>query len=204
MSRHIVWQTSGVTREERERLGGHRGFVLWFTGLSGAGKSTLAHGMEALLHARGLRTYVLDGDNVRHGLCSDLGFSEQDRRENIRRVGEVCKLFVDAGVIVLSAFISPYRSDRSFVRALMEQGDFVEIYCDASLEVCERRDTKGLYRNAREGKILEFTGISSPYEPPELPELVVESGRNAPEACIAQICEYLLANGMIPPLAAIG
>lgn len=198
MNRHIVWHHSSVTREERERLSGHRGFVLWFTGLSGAGKSTLAHGVEALLHAKGLRTYALDGDNVRHGLCSDLGFSEQARSENIRRVGEVCKLFVDAGVIVLSAFISPYRSDRGFVRGLMDEGDFVEIYCDAPLDVCEQRDVKGLYRKAREGKIPEFTGISSPYEAPEHPELVVNSALDDPEACLARICEYLAAHGKIP------
>lgn len=187
-----------MTRQARERLGGHQGFVLWFTGLSGAGKSTLAHGVEARLHAMGLRTYTLDGDNVRHGLCSDLGFSEQARSENIRRVGEVCKLFVDAGVIVLSAFISPYRADRAFVRGLMAKGDFVEIYCDTPLSICEQRDVKGLYRKAREGVIPEFTGISSPYEAPENPELVARSGQNDAEDCIDSICAYLAASGKIP------
>lgn len=163
ISPHIVWHHSSVTRARREMQNGHKSAVLWFTGLSGAGKSTLAHAVEETLHLMGCRTFVLDGDNVRHGLCSDLSFSEADRRENIRRVGEAAKLFVEADVIVLTAFISPFREDRERVRKLLGEQDFMEIHCHCPLEVCEQRDVKGLYRRAREGLIKNFTGISSPY-----------------------------------------
>jgi len=191
MSSNIVWHKASVTREKREQLNGHKSFVLWFTGLSGAGKSTLAHRIEDLLFERGCRTYVFDGDNVRHGLCSDLGFSIEDRRENIRRIGEMSKLFVDAGVIALTAFISPFRQDRQMVRSLVGEEDFIEIYCDASVDVCEKRDTKGLYKKARLGEIPDFTGISSPYEPPENPEIVLHSGVDSLETCAQTVMRYL-------------
>ncbi|HWP01232.1 MAG TPA: adenylyl-sulfate kinase [Methylococcus sp.] len=197
MNTNIVWHHSLVSREQRERRNGHKSFVLWFTGLSGAGKSTLAHRVEELLFEKGCRTYVFDGDNVRHGLCADLGFSAEDRRENIRRIGEMSKLFVDAGVIALTAFISPFRRDRELVRGLMGPGDFIEIYCDAPLQVCEQRDVKGLYRRARAGEIPEFTGISSPYEAPEHPEIVVRTGEDGLDECARQILRYLQENGKI-------
>ncbi len=197
MDKNIRWHNATVTRLDRERLNGHRSFILWFTGLSGAGKSTLAHRVEELLFLRGCRTYVFDGDNVRHGLCSDLGFSAEDRHENIRRIGEMSKLFVDAGVIALTAFISPFRRDRDMVRNLVEPGDFIEIYCNTPLEICEQRDVKGLYRKARRGEIKDFTGISSPYEPPENPEIVVQTGTEPLETCARQILDYLERNGKI-------
>ena len=190
--RDIVWHHATVTRERREGANGHKSCVLWFTGLSGAGKSTLAHAVEEALHQRGCRTFVLDGDNVRHGLCGDLGFSEEDRRENIRRIGEMAKLFTEAGIIVLTAFISPFRSDREFVRNLLPHGDFHEIYCEAPLEVCEGRDVKGMYKKAREGLIREFTGISSPYEAPLNPELTVNTAGHPLEACVEQVLELLI------------
>lgn len=191
MSKHITWHQGQVTREERENLNGHRSFIVWLTGLSGAGKSTLAHRIEAILFARGCRTYVLDGDNVRHGLCRDLGFSPADRQENIRRIGEMGKLMADAGVIVITAFISPFRSDRDGIRNLLKEGDFIEVHCDAPLQICEQRDVKGLYKKARAGVIPEFTGISSPYEPPLHPELVVHTGTHSLESCAEQIIAYL-------------
>lgn len=154
-SPHVIWHEPTITRAIRESQNGHRGAIIWLTGLSGAGKSTLAHAVEDALHQMGCRTFVMDGDNVRHGLCGDLGFSRQDRKENIRRVGEVAKLFVEAGVIVLTAFISPYREDRDRVRGMVEHGDFIEIYCDCPVEICERRDVKGLYMKARNGQISE-------------------------------------------------
>jgi adenylylsulfate kinase len=167
---NLVWQHATVTRARRESRNKHRGAILWFTGLSGSGKSTLAHAVEEALFQRGCHTAVLDGDNVRHGLCGDLGFSVTDRHENIRRIGELAKLFSEAGIIVLTAFISPLREDRVRARELAPD-DFMEIYCHCPIEVCEQRDVKGLYRKAREGKIADFTGISSPYDPPETPEL---------------------------------
>lgn len=191
MNTHIVWHQATVVRDQRERQNGHKSFILWFTGLSGAGKSTLAHRVEQLLFEQGCKTYVFDGDNVRHGLCSDLGFSAEDRCENIRRIGEMSKLFVDAGVIALTAFISPFRRDRDLVRALVAPGDFVEIFCDTPIEVCEQRDVKGLYRKARTGEIPEFTGISSPYEVPVQPEITVRTGEHSLDDCAAQILEYL-------------
>ena len=186
-STNVVWHHATVTRARREAQNGHRSAIIWFTGLSGSGKSTLAHAVEDCLHQRGCRSFVLDGDNVRHGLCGDLGFSVHDRQENIRRIGEMAKLFMEAGVIVLTAFISPYRADRQRVRGMVERGDFIEIYCDAPIEVCESRDVKGMYKKARAGQIAEFTGISSPYEDPEHPDLTVETGRLELDECVRQV-----------------
>ena len=196
-NQHTVWHEPTVLRRDREKLNNHKSAILWFTGLSGAGKSTLAHALEDELHARKIRTFVLDGDNVRRGLCKDLGFSEEDRTENIRRIGELSKLMMDAGVLVLSAFISPFQKDRQIVRGLVDKGDFIEIYCQASLEVCEARDPKGLYAKARKGDIPEFTGISSPYEAPEHPELLINSGKKTIEDCVNQILEYMMENGIL-------
>ena len=190
-STDVVWHHATVTRARREQQNGHKSAVLWFTGLSGAGKSTLAHAVEEELHQRGCRTFVLDGDNVRHGLCGDLGFTEQDRKENIRRVGEAAKLFIEAGVIVLTAFISPFRVDRERVRKLIGDTDFIEIYCHCPLEMCEERDVKGLYKKARQGLIKDFTGISSPYEIPEHPELSIDTAEKTLEECAAQVIQYL-------------
>jgi adenylylsulfate kinase len=197
-STNIVWHHSTVTRAARAHQRGHRSAILWFTGLSGAGKSTLANAVNSALFEQGLACYVLDGDNIRHGLCKDLGFSDADREENIRRIGEVAKLFVDAGVVALTAFVSPFKADRDKVRALVEPGDFIEIHCAADLTVCEERDTKGLYAKARAGEIKEFTGISSPYEAPEAPELLVDTGSQTLEESVAQVLAYLEANGVIP------
>jgi adenylylsulfate kinase len=188
---NIVWHHAVIQRGHRQRQNGHRSVVLWFTGLSGAGKSTLAHAVEERLHASNCRTYVLDGDNVRHGLCGNLGFSPSDRGENIRRVGEVAKLFVDAGLIVLTAFISPFRADRERVRGMVMHGDFLEIYCRCPLEVCEQRDVKGLYRRARAGEVKEFTGISSPYEEPLAPELVVDTANLPLADCVDAVIALL-------------
>lgn len=188
-----------MQREHRERLNAHRSAILWFTGLSGAGKSTLAHAVEQRLHARGVRTYVLDGDNVRHGLCGDLGFSDADRSENIRRVGEVAKLFVDAGVLVLTAFISPFRSDRDRVRSWVAPGDFLEIHCRCSVEVCEARDVKGLYKKARAGGVKDFTGISSPYEEPPAAELTADTAELDVEQCVDQVLDLLQERGILNP-----
>lgn len=190
-SSNIVWHNATVTRKRRESKNGHRSTVLWFTGLSGSGKSTLAHSVEEVLHQMGCRTVVLDGDNVRHGLCGDLGFSDADRKENIRRIGEVSKLFVEAGMIVLTAFISPFSEDRARVRALIGEDDFIEIFCRSSVEVCEARDVKGLYKKAREGSIREFTGISSPYEVPGNPELTIDTETASIDDGVLQIVEYL-------------
>ncbi|MFP9231223.1 adenylyl-sulfate kinase [Pectobacterium cacticida] len=167
---NVVWHAHTVTRESREKLHGHQGVVIWFTGLSGSGKSTLAGALEQALHQRGVSTYLLDGDNVRHGLCRDLGFSDDDRRENIRRVGEVAKLMVDAGLVVLTAFISPHRAERKMVQDLLGEGQFIEVFVDTPLATCEARDPKGLYKKAREGKLPNFTGIDAIYEAPEAPD----------------------------------
>jgi adenylylsulfate kinase len=191
-STNVVWHHATVTRVRRETQNGHRGAIIWFTGLSGSGKSTLAHAVEETLHQQGCHTFVLDGDNVRHGLCGDLGFSNKDRQENIRRIGEVAKLFMEAGAIVLTAFISPYRVDRERVRGMVEHGDFIEIYCDAPIEVCEARDVKGIYKKARAGLIPEFTGISSPYEVPKNPELTVNTGKETLEACVKQVIDEMV------------
>ena len=178
-----------VTRSDRERRDGHRGVVLWFTGLPSAGKSTLAHAVEQQLFAQGCRTFVIDGDNVRHGLCADLGFSAADRAENVRRIGELARLFVEAGVITLAAFISPFAADRARLRSMFTPGDFVEIYCECPVPVCEERDPKGMYRRARAGEIAEFTGVSSPYEAPEHPELIVYTAQHPLDSCVAQVLE---------------
>ncbi|CAK6689220.1 adenylyl-sulfate kinase [Synechococcus sp. CCY9201] len=197
-STNIVWHHSTVTRAARAHQRGHRSAILWFTGLSGAGKSTLANAVNSALFEQGLACYVLDGDNIRHGLCKDLGFSDADREENIRRIGEVAKLFLDAGVVVLTAFVSPFRADRDKARSLVEAGDFIEIHCAADLSICEDRDTKGLYAKARAGEIKEFTGISSPYEEPENPELRVDTGSQSLDDCVAQVISHLEAQGIIP------
>ncbi|MBF0098612.1 MAG: adenylyl-sulfate kinase [Magnetococcales bacterium] len=181
-----------VVRADRERRNGHRTLLIWLTGLSGSGKSTLAQSMEQVLHHRGFLTYVLDGDTVRNGLCADLGFSYEDRTENIRRVGEVAKLMVDAGVIVLAAFISPLAKDRQRVREIMPEGSFFEVFCNSSLQVCEQRDVKGLYKKARAGTIAEFTGISSVYEAPTGPELVLSTGTASVEVCVEQLLHSVL------------
>lgn len=196
-SSNVVWHHATVTRDRREKQGGHGSAILWFTGLSGAGKSTLAHAVEERLHQKGCRTFVFDGDNVRHGLCSDLGFSVEDRSENIRRIGEMTKLFLEAGVISLTAFISPMREDRDRVRSLVPHGDFLEIYCHAPIEVCEERDVKGLYKKARAGEIKDFTGISSPYEVPEKPELVVETGTRSLDECVEAVIGLLKERGVV-------
>lgn len=199
-SSNVVWHHSTVTREHRQQLNKHRGVVLWFTGLSGAGKSSLAHAVEERLYQADCRTFVLDGDNVRHGLCGDLGFSPEDRVENIRRVGEVAKLFVEAGIIVLTAFISPFKSDRARVRNILQHGDFFEIYCDTPIEICEQRDVKGLYKKARAGLIGSFTGISSPYEVPANPELSVMTGTMELEKCVDQVILLLQRRGVLAPM----
>lgn len=190
-SKHITWSEAIVGREDRERRNGHKGAVLWFTGLSSSGKSTLARMVEQVLFERGCHTYILDGDNVRHGLNRDLGFSPADREENIRRIGEVAKLMVDAGLVALTAFISPYRADRDRNRALLPPGEFIEIWCRCSVEECERRDPKGLYKKARAGQIPEFTGISAPYEEPQAAELVLDTDRLSPRECVERIVALL-------------
>jgi adenylylsulfate kinase len=201
ISRNAVWHHAVIERAHRQELNGHRSAVLWLTGLSGAGKSTLAHAVEEQLHRLGCRSYVLDGDNVRHGLCGDLGFSAAERGENIRRAGEVAKLMADAGLIVLAAFISPFRADRERVRGLMARGDFLEIHCQCPLDICERRDVKGLYQKARAGAIPEYTGISSPYEAPLAPELALDTGRLPLEQCVARVLGLLRARAILraPP-----
>lgn len=189
--KNVVWHHATVTRKRREMLNGHRSVVIWFTGLSGSGKSTLAHAVEEILHQHGGRTFVLDGDNVRHGLSSNLGFSEADRRENIRRIGEAAKLMMEAGIIVMTAFISPFREDREAVRNLLPHGDFLEIYCRASLEICETRDVKGFYKRARAGEIKNYTGIDSPYEEPTIPELEVDTETLDLQASVEAVLQLL-------------
>ena len=195
---NTVWHAATIRREHRQQQNGHGSAILWFTGLSGAGKSTLAHAVEERLHQLGCRTYVLDGDNVRHGLCGDLGFSAADRTENIRRIGEVAKLMIDAGVIALTAFISPFRADRERVRGMVMHGEFIEIYCHCPVEVCETRDVKGLYQRARAGEVKDFTGISSPYEAPLKPELTVDTATQPLDACVTQVLDYLRGRGLLP------
>ena len=196
-STNISWHEGQIFRADRETVLGQRGVTVWLTGLSGSGKSTIAVGAEKALVDSGRLAYVLDGDNVRHGLNQNLGFSPEDRTENIRRIGEVAKLFTDSGVIVFASFISPYRSDRDEVRELMEPGDFVEIFVAADLETCEERDVKGLYVKARKGEIPEFTGISAPYEEPEKPELVLDTNRQSVAESVDQIISYLKENGYL-------
>jgi adenylylsulfate kinase len=194
---NIVWHQGAVNREDREKMNGHKGATVWLTGLSGSGKSTIAVDLEKRLCERGVRTYILDGDNIRHGLNKNLGFSPADRTENIRRIGEVAKLFTEAGVVAITAFISPYRADRDQVRALMKAGDFIEIHVDCPVEVCEQRDVKGLYKKARAGEIKEFTGISAPYEEPASPELVVKSHEMSVEAAAQKIVGYLESKNVV-------
>ena len=194
---HIVWHEASVIRERRAQQNCHKSAVVWFTGLPSSGKSTVAHAVEEKLYQMGCRTFVLDGDNVRHGLCSDLGFSADDRVENIRRIGEVSKLFVEAGIIVLTAFISPFQADRHRVRQLVGDDDFVEVYCDCPIDVCELRDPKGHYQKARSGIIKEFTGISSPYEPPAGCELVLKTSVDSPEECARQVIDFFVCRSII-------
>ena len=194
----IVWHPGAVTRADRERVNGNKSCIVWLTGLSGSGKSTIAVALEKALWSRGVRSYILDGDNIRHGLNKNLGFSPADRTENIRRIGEVAKLFVDAGMIAITAFISPYRADRDQVRALVPEGDFVEVLVDCPLDVCEGRDVKGLYAKARAGQIPEFTGISAPYEPPLEPELTLQTGQQTVEESVAKLLGYLGSRGIVP------
>jgi adenylylsulfate kinase len=194
---NITWHQAEIARENREKMLHQKGVVLWFTGLSGSGKSTLAHAVEQKLFERGHLTYVLDGDNIRHGLNKNLGFSPEDREENIRRIGEVAKLFTDAGVIAMTAFISPYRADRNKARELLESGRFVEIYCQCALEECENRDPKGLYKKARAGEIKQFTGIDAPYEAPEDPEIIIQTDKLSLESSADQVIDYLTHNKII-------
>lgn len=189
---NIVWHDHAVDREQREKLLGQKGTVLWFTGLSGSGKSTLAGALEQKLHAEGIATMLLDGDNIRTGLNSDLDFSESGRVENIRRLGEVCKLFVDSGIVVLTAFISPFQSDRDSVRSKMDADRFMEIFIDTPLEICEQRDVKGLYKKARAGEIPNFTGIDSPYEAPENPEIRIQTADISVEEGVNQLLKIIL------------
>ena len=190
-SSNVVFHRATVSRNRREKQNKHKSVIIWFTGLSGSGKSTLAHAAEEELHQAGCRTFVFDGDNVRHGLCANLNFSEKDRHENIRRIGEMSKLFIEAGVIALTAFISPYKADREMVRALVSENDIIEIFCDSPLSVCEERDVKGLYKKARAGEIKNYTGISSPYEIPEHPDLVLDTANDTVEANVKKILNYL-------------
>jgi adenylylsulfate kinase len=195
---NIVWHPGAVNRADRERLNGHRGCIVWLTGLSGSGKSTIAVELEKRLWDRNVRAFILDGDNIRHGLNKNLGFSPADRTENIRRIGEVAKLFTDAGMVAITAFISPYRADRDQVRALVPEGDFVEVFVECPIEVCEQRDVKGLYQKARAGQIPEFTGISAPYEAPLRPELTIRTHEQPPAASAQQVLDYLAGRGTLP------
>lgn len=194
---NVVWHEHAIDKQARSEQKKQKACVLWFTGLSGAGKSTVAGAVEQRLHQLGVHTYLLDGDNVRHGLCGDLGFSDDDRKENIRRVGEVAKLMVDAGLIVLTAFISPHRAEREMVRQLLPDGEFNEVYVDVPLDICEQRDPKGLYKKARAGEITNFTGIDSVYEAPQNPEIKVENGERPLSEAVEQIIQYLEQHGYI-------
>jgi adenylylsulfate kinase len=196
-STNVVWHEASLSKEARRKQNGHHSFVIWFTGLSGSGKSTVANAVASRLYENGIRNYVLDGDNIRHGLNKDLGFSEEDRKENIRRIGEVSKLFVDGAQVVLTAFISPFKKDRQVVRDLLEEDEFVEVYVKCPIEECEKRDPKGLYVKARQGIISDFTGITSPYEEPESPELVVETNLHSVDECVDQVIAYLKSRQFI-------
>ncbi|MDC9596761.1 adenylyl-sulfate kinase [Xenorhabdus anantnagensis] len=197
MAQNIVWHSHALNRAQRESVNGHPALVIWFTGLSGSGKSTLAGVLEQALFSQGVKTYLLDGDNVRHGLCSDLGFSEIDRQENIRRIGEVSKLMVDAGLVVLTAFISPHRAERQKIRELMEEGQFIEVHVDTSLAVCESRDPKGLYKKARAGELRNFTGIDAAYEAPEQPDVHLD-GSQPVDSLIEKLLFVLKNRGLLP------
>ena len=194
---NTVYHNATVTRERRNQLNSHKSVVIWFTGLSGSGKSTLAHSVEEELYNLGCRTYVLDGDNVRHGLSSNLTFSDDDRKENIRRIGEAAKLMMEAGIIAMTAFISPFKKDRNLVRQLLPQGDFIEIFCKVSLQVCESRDVKGLYKRARAGEIKNYTGIDSPYEAPDNPELIIDTESESLEESVIKVIDFLKSKGII-------
>ena len=194
---NIIWHNQSITKEKRLTLLNQKPCILWFTGLSGSGKSTIANAVELELFKRGRKTYLLDGDNVRHGLNKDLGFSEQDRIENIRRIGEVAKLFVDSGLIVLTAFISPFKSDRQIARSLVKYDEIIEVFIDTPLEVCEQRDPKGLYKKARDGAIKNFTGISSPYEAPEEPQIHIKTDEHSIEECVDIVINYLIKFGYV-------
>ncbi len=192
-----MWYKHKVSRESRIKIKGHRPYLLWLTGLSGSGKSTLANGVEDLLNKRMIHTYLLDGDNLRYGLNNDLGFSPKDRKENIRRISEIAKLFVDAGLVIITSFISPFKEDREFARSLFNEGEFVEVFIDAPLNVCEERDPKGFYKKARRGEIEEFTGISSPYDAPCDPEIHIKTDQYSIEESSQQIIDYLKAKGYL-------
>ena len=193
-SSNVVWCNTEITKDKRNQLNKQKSAILWFTGLSGSGKSTIANAVEEYLHRHSIRTYILDGDNVRHGLNGDLGFSDEDRKENIRRIGEVSKLFIDAGVMVLTSFISPFIQDRSFVRSIVNENEFIEIHIKCPLDICERRDVKGLYQKARRGEIKEFTGIDSPYELPENPEITIDTSVMNIDESVNAIINYLVRN----------
>jgi adenylylsulfate kinase len=197
MTKDIVWQPTSITKKDRQHLNQHKSCVLWFTGLSGSGKSTLANEVERELHVLGVRTFLLDGDNIRHGLNQDLGFSDKDRVENIRRIGEVSKLFVESGQIVLTAFISPFQSDREQARLLFPKGEFVEIYVKCPLQICEIRDPKGLYKKARKGEVSNFTGIDSPYQDPLNPELVIDTEKTSLQRSVQTVLLYLYDHNYI-------
>ncbi|KUF30145.1 MULTISPECIES: adenylyl-sulfate kinase [Lysinibacillus] len=197
MSSNIVWHEASITKEERRSKNKHQSFILWFTGLSASGKSSVANAFARRLFARGNQAFVLDGDNVRHGLNKDLGFDEFGRKENIRRIGEVSKLFIESGQIVLTAFISPYREDRQVVRGLVDDGEFLEVYVKCSVETCEKRDPKGLYKKARNAEITNFTGISAPYEEPENPEIILNTEQHSIEECVEQLTKILTLKGYI-------
>ena len=199
-NQNTVLHEPTIYRHDREKMNDHKSAIIWFTGLSSSGKSTLAYALEDILHKNMIRTYVLDGDNIRQGLCKDLGFSKSDRIENIRRIGEVSKLMMEAGSIVLTAFISPFKNDRKIVRELVLEGDFIEIFCAAPLKICESRDTKGLYKKARAGEIPEFTGVSSPYEKPDKPELILDTNTLSIEECLEEIISYISKRKIINPI----
>jgi adenylylsulfate kinase len=194
---NIIWHNTTISKKDRHRLNGHKSCVLWFTGLSGSGKSTLANAVDQELFRNGLRSFVLDGDNIRHGLNRDLSFHKQDRKENIRRIGEVAKLFVESGQIVSSAFISPFREDRDLVRDMFGGNEFIEIYCNCPIQTCENRDPKGLYKRARKGEIDDFTGISSPYEAPMAPEIIIETSNTSIDQSVKQIFSFLQAKRIL-------
>ena len=197
MDENIVWHNYAITKAQRSEQKKHKPAILWFTGFSGSGKSTVANALEATLNQQGIHTYLLDGDNVRHGLCKDLGFSDEDRIENIRRVGETAKLMTDAGLLVLTAFISPFRAERDMVRNLVDDGEFIEVFIDTPLDVCESRDPKGLYRKARAGEIKHFTGIDSSYEVPHNPEIILDTSKNTLDQSVTQLITYLKHNQII-------
>jgi len=197
MNKDIVWHEHAIDKAARAAQNGHKSFVLWFTGLSGSGKSTIAGALEQELFRRGVHTYLLDGDNVRHGLCKGLGFTLADRQENLRRVGEASKLMVDAGLVVLAAFVSPYRADRDAIRALLPDGEFVEVFVDTPLAECEQRDPKGLYKKARAGEIKNFTGIDDPYEAPEQPEVHIHNHGRSVSDVVAELLAQLQARGLL-------